>query len=149
MCITNSLGIEDNKEANERLENLKRGHKFMRTILLGMGAREVYVNLSEDTATLHWKATKTTLMNEEIGQIDMTLIKTIKISGSSTLQFISSEGDKCIFDINCDDTLMRDRWVIALNELIQDWNLHPDKKPKSSLTAGMCPYYFINDVVYN
>jgi hypothetical protein len=133
-CLEQALGIED-KELKERLDTLKRGQKFMRSAFLGMAQREVFVNLSEDTSTIQWKTNKTTFSSEERGEIDLTNVKVIKMSGTSTLQFIS-EGDKSIFDIISEDPKIRDLWVIALNEIIQNWSLHPERKPKSSISAA-------------
>ena len=72
-------------------------------------------------ASIQWKAAKTNFLSEEKGEIDLTTIKTVKMNGSSGMQFI---GDKFAtgaaqFDISADDPKIRDSWVIALNEVLQ------------------------------
>lgn len=135
-CFEKALGQQEDNEARERIIALQRGQKFMRSAFLGMTQREVFVNLSEDTSKIQYKSNKTTWQAEEKGEIDLTMdVKTVKVTGSSGLQFIGANGDKAIFEIVAEEASVRDQWVIALNDLLQDWVLHPEKKPKSSLSA--------------
>ena len=133
-CLENALGLED-KEQLLRLESLKRGQKFMRSTLLGLSQREIYVNLSDDTSLVQWKCPQSTFSSEERGEIDLTLIKTVKLSGLSTLQFISDNGT-ATFEITSEDPKIRDMWVLSLNEIIQHWSMHPETKPRAKLTAA-------------
>lgn len=133
-CLEQALSGED-KEFMLRVETLRRGQKFMRSAFLGMSQREVFLTLTDDNSTVQWKASKTTFSSEEKGEIDMTTIKNVKLSGTSNMQFIS-DGDKCVFEVSAEDPKVRDLWVIALNEIIQDWISHPDKKPRSQISAA-------------
>ena len=123
-CLAQQLGMED-KEKAERLDMLKKGQKFMRPAFLGMGSREVFVNLSDNAASILWKASKTNFLAEEKGEVDLTTVKTVKMVGASGMQFIGdkffSGGDatKTVFEISSEDPKVRDAWVIALNELLQ------------------------------
>jgi hypothetical protein len=137
-CLEQAITGED-KEFMLRVETLRKGQKFMRSSFLGMmGQREVFLTLTEDNSRVQWKANKTTFSSEEIGEIDMTTIKTVKLSGISNMQFIGGEGDKSgvVFEVSSEDPKTRDLWVIALNEIIQDWASHPDKKPRSQISAA-------------
>lgn len=80
----------------------------------------------ENLASIQWKAAKTNFLSEEKGEIDLTTIKTVKMNGSSGMQFIGdkfstggTDGSKSQLDISADDPKIRDSWVIALNEVLQ------------------------------
>lgn len=133
-CVTQALGIED-KEFRERIDMLIKGQKFMRSAFLGMSQREVFLNLTEDMSTMKWKANKTTFSSEEMDEIDLTSVKMVKMSGSSSMQFIG-EGEKSLFEVSSEDPNIRDQWVIALNEILQGWALKPETKPKCSKSAA-------------
>lgn len=133
-CLEQAITGED-KEFMIRVETLRKGQKFMRSAFLGMTQREVFLTLTEDNSTVQWKASKTTFSSEDIGEIDMTTIKNVKLSGASNMQFIG-DGDKSVFEVSAEDPKTRDLWVIALNEIIQDWAAHPEKKPRSQISAA-------------
>ena len=133
-CLEQAITGED-KEFMLRVETLRKGQKFMRSSFLGMAQREVYLTLTEDSSRVQWKANRTTFSSEEIGEIDMTTIKNVKLSGASVMQFIGNE-DKSVFEVSSEDPKTRDLWVIALNEILQDWAAHPDKKPRSQISAA-------------
>ena len=121
--------------ALERLKVLQAGSKFKRNALLGLSMQEVFLNLTEDTSTVKWKAEKTWTTKEEIGEIDMTShVKILKLAGETGFQFIGLD-DKVLFEVKADEAAVRDQWVVALNELLQHWKDHPASKPKSTITA--------------
>jgi hypothetical protein len=138
-CFDSAMTMGEDPAAKERINALKAGQKFMRSSFLGMAQREVILNLSEDTAKIEFKSPKTTWSAEERGEIDLTTdVKAVRIAGLSGLQFLGKEDDKekILLEVSAEDPKIRDQWVISLNDMLQDWNLHPDKKPKSSLTAA-------------
>lgn len=40
-----------------------------------------------------------------------------------------------MLEIQAQDPQIRDQWVLALNELLQGWADHPERKPKPSVSA--------------
>lgn len=125
----------DEKVINERLKMLKDGAKFTRKAYLGLTSQEVFVALSDDKSGLKWKA-ENAWTGGEHGEIDLTSeVKKIKTHGENGLQVVGLD-DKVIFDIKSEDSSERDKWVIALNELLQSWVDYPDTKPKSSVSAS-------------
>lgn len=125
----------DEKVINERLKMLKDGAKFTRKAYLGLTSQEVFVALSDDKSGLKWK-TENAWTGGEHGEIDLTSeVKKIKTHGENGLQVVGLD-DKVIFDIKSEDSSERDKWVIALNELLQSWVDYPDTKPKSSVSAS-------------
>lgn len=133
-CLEKAISGED-KEFMLRKETLRRGQNFMRSSFLGMNTQQILLTLSEDNSIVQWKTSKTTFSSEEIGEIDMTVIKHVKLSGASGMQFIG-DGDKSVFEVSAEDPKIRDLWVIALNEIIQGWITHPEKKPRSQISAA-------------
>lgn len=126
---------DEEKVVNERLKMLTDGAKFTRKAYLGLTSQDIFVNLSDDRSALKWK-TENTWTNSENGEIDLTSqVKKFKTSGEHSLQVIGLD-DKAIFEIKSEDAGVRDKWLIALNELLQSWVDHPETKPKSSVTAS-------------
>lgn len=135
-CLERAMNGGEDKEAQERVQMLQRGEKFMRSAFLGISQRELYLTLSDDKGILRWKSNKTTWAAEEKGEIDLTTnVKTVKLVGASGMQIVGMD-DKSIFDITAEDPKVRDQWVIALNELLQKWAANPESKPKANLTAA-------------
>lgn len=62
-------------------------------------------------------------------------MKKVKTTGDTGLQIIGIE-DKVIFEIKSEEAAVRDKWVIAINELLQSWVDNPESKPKSSISAS-------------
>jgi hypothetical protein len=125
----------EDKAVNERLKMLKDGGKFSRKAYLGLTSQDVLLNLSEDNSAIKWK-TENTWTNAENGEIDLTSqVKKVKTIGESGMQYIGLD-DKVIFEVKHEDPAVRDKWIIALNELLQSWIDNPESKPKSSVSAG-------------
>jgi hypothetical protein len=142
-CFAGVLPDGSDDAMKERLLQLQKGEKFMRSALLGLTSKELNVKLSDDTSKIEWRATSKSVWeigssSEEFGEVDLTTeVKSVKMSGKQGLQFISNADDsKCLLEIQAQDPSTRDQWVLALNELLQTWNDHPDKKPKPSVSAG-------------
>ena len=106
----------------------------MRSIYLGLSSQELFVRLTEDCSTIAWRTTGSS--KQEIGEVDLTQqVKTIKASGHQGLQFVGPDG-KIVFDILADDAAKRDKWMVALNDLLSKWEAEPSSKPKSSISAA-------------
>ena len=88
------------------------------------------MNLSEDKGSVHWKATTASmLMKIEYGAIVLSTISHIKMSGTNGMIFVDVEG-KAVFEVMAEDDKVRDQWVLALNEILDDFKANPDKIPK-------------------
>jgi hypothetical protein len=135
-CFENiSFENADEKMIQERLQLLIKGDNFTRSALLGLTSKEVFVNLSEDHSCLKWKIEKTTWTSEEFGEFDLTTtVKKLKTHGESSLQIVGPL-DTILMEIKHKDPIVRDKWVLAINELLQSWIDDPEKKPKSSISA--------------
>lgn len=76
---------------------------------------------------------------DEHGEVDLTSkVKSVKCAGTQGLHFIGvgDENDKSIFEVQAQDPATRDQWLVALNELLQNWALHPESKPSYNDTAA-------------
>ena len=137
-CFEKGFNLVEDDEAKAKLERsnkLMKGNKFLRTALLGLSKQELFLNLSEDKGSLHWKATTASmLMKIEYGAIVLSTISNVKMSGTSGMIFIDNDG-KSVFEVMADDEKVRDQWVLALNEILDDFKAHPDQVPVVELTA--------------
>ena len=52
------------------------------------------------------------------------------------LQFFGIDKDKVLFEIQAEDSGIRDQWVVSLNELLEGWKADPTKRPRSSVSAA-------------
>ena len=103
--------------------------------ITGITSQELFISLNEDTSALTWKTVNNKWTKESHGEIDLTSsVKTIKIHGESGLQIIGID-DSNIFEVKAESSIIRDQWVVSLNELLQYWVDHPDSKPKSTTSA--------------
>ena len=66
-----------------------------------------------------------------------TKVKIVKCSGTQSLNFIGvgNDSEKIIFEASAEDTATRDQWVIAINELLDDWIKSPETKPNYKHSA--------------
>ena len=137
-CFEKGFNLVEDDETKAKLERsnkLMKGNKFLRTALLGLSKQELFLNLSADRGSLHWKATTASmLMKIEYGAIVLSTISNVKMSGTSGMIFIDNEG-KSIFEVMAEDEKVRDQWVLALNEILDDFKAHPDSVPVVELTA--------------
>lgn len=137
-CFEKGFNLVEDDEAKAKLERsnkLMKGNKFLRTALLGLSKQELFLNLSEDKGSLHWKATTASmLMKIEYGAIVLSTISNVKMSGTSGMIFIDNDG-KSVFEVMADDEKVRDQWVLALNEILDDFKAHPDQVVVVELTA--------------
>lgn len=121
-----------------RMDALHAGAKFMRNdAYLGLTAKELWVRLSNDKTSLAWRTTGTgSWTAAEFGEVDLTTqVSVVKSSGLQGIQFLDKNG-KVVFDIQAEDTIVRDQWVIGLSELLQGWQLHPETKPAGASVNG-------------
>ncbi len=137
-CFEKGFNLVEDDETKAKLERsnkLMKGNKFLRTALLGLSKQELLLNLSEDKGSVHWKATTASmLMKIEYGAIVLSTISHIKMSGTNGMIFVDNEG-KAVFEVMAEDDKVRDQWVLALNEILDDFKANPDKIPKVELTA--------------
>lgn len=123
---------EEERETEGKLSFLKIGGKFARSIYLGLSSQELHMRLSEDTSCVSWRVVGTS--SEEYGEIDLTIIKTLKSKGVQGIEFVSME-NKVIFEVQAEDAAKRDQWIVGINELLAFWSENPQKKPISGLSA--------------
>jgi len=131
-----AAGVLGDNEAKERLYKLQKGGTFMRSILLGMSSQKIFVRLNDDATSVQWK-TEPGSWAAEMGEIDLTKIKLVKLSGHQGFQFISVDHDKVLLDIQAEDSGVRDQWMVAISEILEKWNSDPNSKPQqASLSAA-------------
>lgn len=132
------LETEDTDAAtavNARLKELITGAKFTRKAYLGLSQQDLFVNLSEDLSAIQWR-TENTWTTSEKGELDLTSqVKKLKTSGDTAIQFLGLDGETVMLEIKSEDTALRDKWVVVLNELLQSWVDNPASKPRSAVTA--------------
>ncbi|RYH13576.1 hypothetical protein EON65_35325 [archaeon] len=127
--------LTEDTAAKERLEVLKKGDKFTRSAYLGLSSQEMTVNLSDDSSTIKWKTEKS-WGSGTFGEIDLTSeVKKVKSVGETGLQFVG-QSDTPIFEMKASDAATRDKWIVALSELLQGWEEDPRSKPKAGISAA-------------
>ena len=125
----------DEKAVSERLKSLVAGAKFKRNAFLGLSQQELFVSLSEDLGAIQWR-TENTWTAKEHGEVDLTSeVRKVRSAGEQGLQFIGLD-DKAVFEIKTEDAALRDKWLVALNELLQSWVDEPSSKPRSKVSAA-------------
>lgn len=127
-CKLFTQGDQNKAAERARMDALHAGAKFMRNdAYLGLTAKELWVRLSNDRSSLAWRTTGTgSWTAAEFGEVDLTRnISIIKSSGLQGIQFLDKTGN-VVFDIQAEDTIVRDHWVIGLSELLQGWQLKPE-----------------------
>lgn len=104
----------------EQLSILHKGDNFMQSVYLGLSSKELIMKLNESNSVISWvNKDKPT---EDFGEIDFaTNISRVKSSGQQALQYMSKEG-KNIFEVSAKDTATRDQWIVALNEILSNWD---------------------------
>jgi hypothetical protein len=127
--------LTEDSAVKERLDALKKGDRFTRSAYLGLSSQELLVNLSADFSAVQWKS-EASWGSSINGEIDLTSqIKKLKVHGDTGLQFIGLD-DSIVFEIKALDASIRDKWIVALNDLLQSWEEDPRSKPKSTVTAA-------------
>jgi len=135
--LSNAVG--EDRAARDRLESLQRGQKFLKKMLLGLSTQEIHLKMSEDTSSIEWRIDATRLSKAEYGEVDLTSkVRCVKLVGTAGMQFISNEGggEKSLLEVHAEDAAVRDRWALAVNELLQTWEGAPEKKPLYNATAA-------------
>lgn len=138
-CCKFLMQGDENKAAERaRMDRLHAGAKFMRNdVYLGLTAKELWVRLSNDTSALAWRTTGTgSWTAAEFGEFDLTRnVSAVRSSGMQGIQILDKAGT-VQFDIQAEDTIVRDHWVIGLSELLQKWQLNPETKPQVPDASG-------------
>lgn len=137
-CFDQLSLLEDDEQDNgiqKRLQDLVIGNKFFRSVYLGMTLQELTVQLSENFTAIKWKS-QNTWTKQEYGEIDLTSeVKKLKPVGDMAIQFIGHD-DSIVFEIKAEETAIRDRWIVDINELLQTWIEKPELKPNSTVNAS-------------
>ena len=137
----------EDKESQERLQFLKQGINVLRPSMLGLASSELFLNLSDDTSKLCYRVLATNNViasmmssSKEFGEIDLTSqVMSIRMTGPSSLSVIGKIGAaymRPILEVTAESTEIRDKFVLSLNELMEQWRLDPSKKPSPSLSAS-------------
>lgn len=139
-CLAPVMNLVDGGEAAEaeqnRLAFLVEGATFSQKVMAGLGSSKVQVNLSEDHSSLDWRIEKTMLMAESYGSVDLTSVSKVSVDGQKGFRIFGSDQKEELFSAISESTEIRDRWVIALNELLDRWKSKPETKPKRVLSAA-------------
>jgi hypothetical protein len=124
-------------EKRQRREALIRGNNWLRPAWGGLSSQEITLKLAEDYSTLRWSTVAKGLISgtSEFGEIALETILNVKMDGKQGIQLIAAEG-KAVFTAQAETAEVRDRWVLCLNELLDDWKANPASKPKAQLTAA-------------
>ena len=71
-----------------------------------------------------------------MGEVDLTKVRAVKISGVQGMQFIDVIGN-ILLEILAEDSNSRDQWLVAISELLDQWTSDPSSKPsQSSISAA-------------
>ena len=139
-CLAPVTSLLDGGEAAEaeqnRLAFLVEGGTFSQKVMAGLGSTSVFVKLSEDHSSLDWKIEKTMLSSESFGSVDLTTVSKVAVDGQRGFRILGNDQKTELFSSMSDSTEVRDRWVIALNELLDKWKSKPDSKPKTNQSAA-------------
>lgn len=136
MQLVDGGGGEAVEAEEARLAFLVEGAEFTQKVMAGLSSTKVQVNLSADHSSLDWRIEKTMLAAESYGSIDLTMCSKVSVDGQKAFRILGGDSKEELFFAISDSTEKRDRWVIALNELLEKWKANPDSKPKASLSAG-------------
>lgn len=105
--------------SSEQLNILHQGDVFVQSVYLGLSSKELTMKLNENNSIVSWAAKDKP--SEDFGEIDFaTNVSRVKSSGQQGLQFMSKEG-KNIFEVSAKDTATRDQWIVAMNEILSNW----------------------------
>ena len=138
---------KEDKESLERLHFLQEGIKVLRPSMMGLASSELLINLSDDTSKLCYRVISSNNViasmissSKEFGEIDLTTqVMSVRMTGPAGIQIIGKLGAtymRPIMEVTADTTDTRDKFVLALNELMEQWRLDPSKRPSSSLSAS-------------
>lgn len=91
------------------------------------------MSLNENNSVITWVNKEKP--DDDFGEIDFAgNVGRVKTSGQQGMQYLSKEG-KNLFEVSAKDTSTRDQWVIALNEILSNWEANPNKRPHSQTCA--------------
>ena len=77
------------------------------------------MTLNENNSIVSWVSKDKP--EEDFGEIDFaTNVSRVKPSGQQGLQYMSKDG-KNIFEVSAKDTATRDQWIVAMNEILSNW----------------------------
>jgi hypothetical protein len=103
----------------EQLSILHQGDVFVQKVYLGLSSKELVMKLNEGNSVISWVSKDKP--TDDFGEIDFAQnVSRVKSSGQQGLQYISKEG-KNIFEVSAKDTATRDQWIVAMNEILSNW----------------------------
>jgi hypothetical protein len=115
----------------EQINFLQKDTKFLRSIYLGLSSQELTMKLNSDKSAVKWSV----VGGDEFGELDLVEdIKKLKTNGHQGLQYVNKEG-KVVFEVQAENTEIRDKWIISINEMLQLWEENPKLKPSQSISA--------------
>ena len=136
-CLAPVMRLVDS-EASEatdsRLAFLIEGGEFYQKSMGGLTSTKVTLNLSADHSSLNWKVAATMLASESFGFVDLTKVTKVMVDGQKSFRIMENKNE--LFTAQAEDTEVRDKWVIALNELLDSWVNHPSQKPKATESSA-------------
>jgi hypothetical protein len=89
------------------------------------------MRLNNDKSAIVWRA----VGGDDFGELDLVEeVKKLKTNGHQGLQYMNKAG-KVIFEVQAINTETRDKWIIALNEMLSKWEENPSLKPKQNISA--------------
>lgn len=104
---------------SEQLSILHQGDVFVQSVYLGLSSKELIMKLSESNAVISWVSKDKP--SDDFGEIDFaTNVSRVKPTGQQGLQYMSKE-NKNIFEVSAKNTATRDQWIVALNEILSNW----------------------------
>jgi len=138
--LTGATGADsEDAQKTERRAVLIRGNNFLRPAWGGLTSQELVCKLAEDYSTLKWATVSKSFLSgqPEFGEISLESVAAVKMSGAQGLQLIASDGKSTVLlNVQAETVETRDRWVLCLNELMEDWKADPGKRPKAQLSAA-------------
>ena len=136
MQLVDGGDTESTEAAEARLAFLIEGDEFTQKVMAGLSSTKVRVNLSSDHASLDWRIEKSMLSAESYGSVDLTTCSKVSVDGQKAFRILGADSKEELFFAISDTTEKRDRWVIALNELLDKWKTRPESKPKANQSAA-------------
>lgn len=129
------VDTESSQATDSRLLFLTEGGTFYQKSLGGLTQTKMTLSLSEDHSSLNWKVEATMLSGESFGYVDMCIAEKIVVDGQKSFHILDKEKNE-IFGCLAENTEQRDKWVVALNELLDSWVTDPSKKPKATQSGA-------------
>lgn len=134
--VMNLVSDSESAQATDlRLSFLIEGGTFYQKSLGGLTQTKLTLSLSTDHSSLNWKVEKTMLAAESFGFVDLCGANKIIVDGQKSFRILDKDNNE-MFSCLAEDTEQRDKWVVALNELLDSWVTDPRKKPAKAVESA-------------